>query len=114
MHEYGLCEGILAAVLNRAGDRTVSRVRIRAGAKQDVDQESMAQAFQVVALGTSAAGATVELVTVPAHLACHACGHSGPTCDPLAVCPQCRGEDVTVTGGDDLIIESIGYHGMAG
>lgn len=109
MHEYGLCQGILDAVLARAGDRRVSRVRIRAGVTHGVDAGSMEQAFHIVAGGTEAADAAVELVTVPARLSCRACGHIGPTYDVIALCPQCRGDDVEVSGGDELVLESIGY-----
>jgi Zn finger protein HypA/HybF involved in hydrogenase expression len=27
----------------------------------------------------------------------------------LAVCPRCAGENVTITGGDEMILESITY-----
>ena len=48
MHEYGLCEGIVDAVRKRAAGRPVAWVRIRAGARQGVDSESMNQAFHHV------------------------------------------------------------------
>ena len=49
-----------------------------------MDEESMAQAFTMMAEGTEAAGAAVELVTVPANLACPDCGFRGETTDLLA------------------------------
>jgi hydrogenase nickel incorporation protein HypA/HybF len=109
MHEVGLCEGILEAVLSRAGDRRVSRVRIRAGIRHGVDTGSMEQAFRLVADGTEAEAAVVEVVPVPATLSCRTCGQTAPTHDVIAVCPHCHGDDVDITGGDELILESIGY-----
>ena len=65
MHEYGLAEGVLATVRQRAGGRKVAGIRVRFGVRHAVDSESMEQAFGFVAEGTEAAGARVELVTVP-------------------------------------------------
>ena len=109
MHEYGLCEGIVDAVRKRSAGRPVAWVRVRAGARQGVDTESMNQAFHHVAAGTEAADATVDLVSVPVDLRCEACGAHAQTHDVLAVCPECGNGDVTLTGGDELTLESIGY-----
>ncbi|HKT04953.1 MAG TPA: hydrogenase maturation nickel metallochaperone HypA [Rugosimonospora sp.] len=109
MHEYGLAEGILDAVQARAGGRRVRRVRVRAGARHGVDSESMAQAWQLVAAGTEAADAALDLVPVPIRLHCRECGHEADTADLLAVCPQCTSADVALAGGDELTLESIGY-----
>jgi hydrogenase nickel incorporation protein HypA/HybF len=109
MHEFGLCEGVLAAVRQRAGGRKVAGVRVRFGVRHAVDSESLAQAFSVVAEGTEAAGAAVELVTVPALICCRDCGFGGETTDLLAVCPSCSGTDVELSGGDEMVLESITY-----
>jgi len=69
----------------------------------------MNQAFHHVAAGTEAADATVDLVAVPANLRCAACGAEAQTHDVLAVCPQCASDDVSMTGGEELTLESIGY-----
>jgi hydrogenase nickel incorporation protein HypA/HybF len=109
MHEYGLCEGVLDAVRQRAGGRKVAGIRVRFGVRHAVDEESLTQAFTFVAEGTEAAGAAVELVTVPARMACRDCGLAAETTDVLAVCPLCQGEDVEITGGDEITLESITY-----
>ncbi len=109
MHEYGIAEQVLASALARAGDRRISRIRMRAGVRQGIVEDSMEQAFHHVALGTPAEGAAIELVTLPAMLHCRGCGADSATYDVLAICPQCTHDDVTVTGGDELILESVGY-----
>lgn len=65
MHEFGYADGVLAAVRRRAAGRPVSRVRLRAGTRHRLDEESLAQAFRFVAHGTEAADAVLELVPVP-------------------------------------------------
>ena len=109
MHEYGLAEGVLATVRQRADGRKVAGIKVRFGVKHAVDEESLAQAFTFVADGTEAAGATVALVTVPATLTCRDCGMVAETADVLAACPRCAGEDVEITGGDEMTLESITY-----
>jgi hydrogenase nickel incorporation protein HypA/HybF len=109
MHEFGLCEGVLDAVRQRAGGRKVAGIRVRFGVRHAVDEESLAQAFGLVAEGTEAAGAAVELVTVPAAITCPDCGFSGETTDMLAACPRCAGTDVAISGGDEMVLESIRY-----
>jgi hydrogenase nickel incorporation protein HypA/HybF len=109
MHEYGLCEGVLATVRQRAAGRKVAGIRVRFGVRHAVDAESLAQAFSFVAEGTEAAGAAVDLVTVPATLSCRSCGYTADTTDVLAVCPRCASDDVEITGGDEMTLESISY-----
>src|SRR5215475_6194807 len=109
MHEYGLAEGVLATVRQRAAGRKVAGICVRFGVRHAVDEESMAQAFTFVAEGTEAAGAAVTLVTVPAALTCRDCGLTAQTADVLAVCPACAGENVDIAGGDEMTLESITY-----
>ena len=99
MHEFGLCEGVLDAVRQRAGGRRVTAVRVRFGVRHAVDEESLAQAFSMMAEGTEAAGTVV----------CPDCGFSGETADLLAVCPRCASTDARVSGGDEMVLESITY-----
>jgi hydrogenase nickel incorporation protein HypA/HybF len=109
MHEFGLCEGVLDAVRTRAAGRQVSGIRVRCGVKHAVDAESMTQAFGFLASGTEADGAAVEVVTVPAVVHCHDCGTTSETTDLLTACPRCGGSDVALSGGDELVLESISY-----
>jgi Zn finger protein HypA/HybF involved in hydrogenase expression len=48
-------------------------------------------------------------VTVPAQLTCRACGGEAPVADLLATCPACGDDDVRLAGGDELVLESLGY-----
>jgi hydrogenase nickel incorporation protein HypA/HybF len=64
MHEIGICEDVLDAVLRRADGRTVRRVRVRIGTDHHVSPDLFDQAFPLVAAGTEAADATVEVSVV--------------------------------------------------
>jgi Zn finger protein HypA/HybF involved in hydrogenase expression len=65
MHEFGLCEALLRAVEKRAAGRRVTGVRVRIGTAHAVEEPALAQSFAMVAMGGCAAGAELELVTVP-------------------------------------------------
>jgi hydrogenase nickel incorporation protein HypA/HybF len=109
MHEYGVCEGLLDAVRTRADGRKVAAIRVRFGVWHAVDAAALADAFESVAAGTEAADAAIDLVTVPAQIACRACGSSAESTDLLAVCPRCASTDVELTGGDEMTLESVTY-----
>ncbi|MEW9530521.1 hydrogenase maturation nickel metallochaperone HypA [Microbispora sp. NPDC049125] len=107
MHEFGIAEAVLDAVERRAKGRPVRRVRVRAGALLRIATPAMDQAFAVVAEGTTAEGATLDLVIEPARLTCRACGRTTMSADPLVLCPGCGGTEIDTEGGDRLVLESI-------
>lgn len=113
MHEFGLGAAIVEAVERRAAGRRVTAVRVRVGARHQVVGPAMDQAFALAADQTVAEGARIDVVVVPMTVACTGCGHQGHSDDPLAVCAACGGVDVEVSGGDELILESIGYEPAA-
>ena len=102
-----MCEGIIEAVERRAAGRRVTGVRVRVGARHRVVGPSLDQAFELVAAGTVAEGAAVDLVVVPVTLGCRDCGHQAESQEPLAACPACGGTDLEMDGGDELVLESI-------
>jgi D-sedoheptulose 7-phosphate isomerase len=109
MHEFGLCEGVLDAVRKHAAGRQVAAIRVRCGVRHAVDAASMALAFSVVAAGTEAAAATVEVVTVPATITCRECGATSESTDLIPVCGRCESVNVKLDGGDELVLESVRY-----
>ncbi|GAA2710839.1 hydrogenase/urease maturation nickel metallochaperone HypA [Micromonospora olivasterospora] len=112
MHETGLSEAIVAAAVRRAAGRRVTGLRVRIGGHA-IDPAVVTQGIQVAAAGTVAADTAVDLVLEPMTVRCHDCGHDAPVTDHLAMvaCPECGGVDVDVTGGDDVVLESITVDG---
>lgn len=107
MHEIGLCEPVLAAVQRQAAGRRVAGVRVRVGARHAVVPDAFAQAFAMVADGTVADGAAVDLVVTPAVADCHSCGQRAESADPLAACAGCGAVGLEISGGDELVLEYI-------
>lgn len=114
MHELGLCEAVVAAVVRRAGSRRVARVRVRVGRLHHVHPEAFAQSFAVAASGTVAEGAAADLVVLPVRWRCRACGAAGAGDDRPLACARCGALEPELTGGDELVLESVEYHREVG
>ena len=113
MHEFGLCESILDAVEQRAGGRPVTRVTVRCGVLNRVDGPTMQQVFTLVAEGSVAEAAALDLVVVPVRLSCNGCGQAGEVDDMVAQCPTCESLDVALSGGDELRLVSVAIRNSA-
>lgn len=85
----------------------MAEVRIRIGVMHRADKPSMDQAFSLVTSGTVAQDAALDLIVIPVRVACRACGHVAESTDPLAVCARCGSTDLVLSGGDELMLESI-------
>lgn len=107
MHEFGLCEDVVAAVERRAAGREVVAFTVRIGAMHRVSTDAFDSAFEQVRAGTVAAGAAPEVIVVPATMRCNDCGARSETLDPLHVCASCGSPDIALTGGDELVLESV-------
>jgi hydrogenase nickel incorporation protein HypA/HybF len=107
MHEVGMCESLLDAVERRADGRRVLGVKVRIGALHRVVEPSLDQAFELVAAGTVAEGAAVDLVVIPVQATCRSCGAVQECEDVPVSCPTCGGVELELTGGDDFTLESI-------
>jgi hydrogenase nickel incorporation protein HypA/HybF len=107
MHELGMCEGILDTALRRAAGRPVTRVRVRVGVLHRAVGPAMEQAFELVAAGTEAEGAELDLVVLPVRVACRACGAEREADELLIACPACGSGELDLAGGDELLLESI-------
>lgn len=109
-----MCQGLLAAVESRAEGRPVDAVGVRAGSLLRVEQDHFSEAFSMVAAGTVAADAQVELEIVPLEATCRDCGSGFTTDDPLPACPGCGSVALDRQGGDELTLVWLRYHGREG
>lgn len=109
MHEFGICESVLAAVERRAEGRPVAAVGVRAGTMLRIVPEAFEQAFSFVATGSVAEGATTELDVTPVVGDCRRCGAAISSHDPVPVCPTCGSADLERTAGDELVLTWVRY-----
>lgn len=113
MHELGLCEAIVGAVEKRAGEREVARVRVQVGRLHHVHPDAFEQSFMMAAAGGVASEARAELVLLPVRARCGSCATEIEADEIPLACPTCGGVDMELTGGDELLLESIEYRGAA-
>jgi hydrogenase nickel incorporation protein HypA/HybF len=97
----------------------VTAVRVRVGALRQAVPESIRFHFEIVARGTLCEGARLEQRRVSAVLRCPTCRNewdpepqAAETAEhlipvPRFRCPSCRGGEVEVVAGDELVVESI-------
>jgi hydrogenase nickel incorporation protein HypA/HybF len=105
-----LCESVLQIVEQqaRAGDcARVLAVRLEIGALACVEPEAMRFNFEVIARGTVAEGAALEISRVPARAWCSGCSREVPVERMFAPCPECGAELWGATGGDEMRVKEL-------
>ncbi len=102
-----MCESIVAVAEEHAMGRRVTGLTVRVGVLQRVWKPAFDQCFEIAAAGTVAEGATVDLVVVPVHITCRACHHASDPDELPVVCKACGSTELDVSGGDELMLESL-------
>ncbi|PPD44041.1 MAG: hydrogenase maturation nickel metallochaperone HypA [Methylocystis sp.] len=110
MHEMALTESIVEIACDEARKQGASRIRVvrlRIGAMAHVAPEALRFCFDAVARGTPAEGATLDILRRKGEGLCADCGKSVPLEERFAACPECGGQHVQMTSGDELRIEEL-------
>jgi hydrogenase nickel incorporation protein HypA/HybF len=103
MPEVDICEAILRTVEHWAGGKQVSAIRLRIGMLHEVSAASLRAAFSLVAAGTVADQARLEIVLVPAQRTCQQCRQ---LVRDGSRCGYCGSTEIGIDG-DDIVVESI-------
>jgi hydrogenase nickel incorporation protein HypA/HybF len=106
VHELAITQAVVDAVLERLPGRAITCVRLDIGALSGVVPDSVRFCFDLVAEGTSLAGARLEITHCAGRCVCHACGAEFEPDDLIALCP-CGSADVAVISGQQLQIASV-------
>jgi hydrogenase nickel incorporation protein HypA/HybF len=111
MHELGIMQSALAAVLDQARTHQAARVNrivLRIGRLAGVDAEALAFAFEVVAKDTPAAGATLAIDPVPARARCAHCAEDFEVESGwIFTCPRCARLSGDLVQGRELELSRI-------
>jgi hydrogenase nickel incorporation protein HypA/HybF len=103
MHELSITQSVVDAVCERAAGRRVRSVRVEVGALTAVVPEAMEFCFDLVAAGTAAEGARLDIERRAAAAHCNSCGTEFALPDAILLC-GCGSADVAVTAGRELRI----------
>lgn len=94
MHEAGIMESALEAACGRAraeGASRIHRIGLRVGTLSGVEPDALRFAFESLSPGTAAAGARLEIDTVPARCRCPDCELEFEVDSGfIFTCPKCR------------------------
>ena len=107
MHELSIADAIVRIALAHAGDSRLESVEVKVGHLRQVVPEALAFAFTLVAEGTLAEGAELQLEAVPPAGTCRGCGAETELEEFPAHCGACGGFDVDVTAGEELLVDAL-------
>jgi hydrogenase nickel incorporation protein HypA/HybF len=105
MHEIGIANSILEAVLDEATRRAAARVHrigVRIGVLAGVDADALRFCFEALTRDTDLAALELEIELCPRIHHCPACGAEFAVVDYEFRCPQCEEEKTQFVSGDQL------------
>ncbi len=106
MHEFAITRSLLQQIeieRKKLGATVVKQVNLLVGEKSAVVPECVQFYFDQLKTGTPAASAKLTFRRVPLRIRCRKCGKEFATVEEMCDC-NAGGE---ITGGDELLIESI-------
>lgn len=106
MHELGIAMEVVDTVTRRASPARVRRVVLEVGALTAVLPDSLRFCFDLATAGTTAEGATLEIVERPGRARCRACGAEVELLRPFGRC-DCGETDLDWLSGDELKISEM-------
>jgi hydrogenase nickel incorporation protein HypA/HybF len=106
MHELGISRNIVAIVGEAAKGRRVRRITLEIGKLSGVMRDAIEFSFDVVAQGTPAAGAVLEIREIDGRARCAECGAEFALPDFLAAC-ICGSRRLAYLAGEELNIKSV-------
>ncbi|MEU6643955.1 hydrogenase maturation nickel metallochaperone HypA [Saccharomonospora sp. NPDC046836] len=106
MHELAITQSIVDAVTERFDDTTVSSVRLEIGRLSGVVADAVRFCFDLVAEGTTVAGARLDIDEPMGRARCGDCGSEFELDYPILLC-RCGSASVEVLAGNELRILSV-------
>ena len=109
MHELSIAQSLLESALAAAAEhraRRIAVVRVRIGGLRQIVEDSLRQAFALLAEGSIAERAGLEIDAVPTVWRCRICGAARAVETAEERCP-CGSSDRAFEGNDDLLLTSL-------
>lgn len=117
MHEVAAMRGVVSAVLARMREEhatEVSRVKLILGVSGHLTEDAARQHFAVLAEGTPAEHAELDIEWQPATYQCFECLHQFSSIEPpdAVVCPMCGGLALEIAHSDECYAAEIDLDGV--
>jgi len=110
MHEMTAAFGLLKILEDKArehGIARISRVRLKIGRLRGLEARQLAAAFESLAEGSLAEGASLDIDETAAQARCRGCGTTWTLAGYWFECPTCGAADAEILDGRELFIESF-------
>lgn len=110
MHEMSLAEGVRAIVEDAARSQGLTRITavvLEIGELANVEIDALRFCFDAVMQNTVAAGARLEIASVPGRGWCMQCADTVPVARLYDPCPRCGSYQVQATGGTEMRVKEI-------
>lgn len=110
MHELSLCRALLRQTLEVAEQhraQAVNVVHLQIGPLAGVEPELLKTAFTLAAAGTIAESAELKLMKTHVQIYCPGCKKEFRGAANQLCCPGCGSCSTQLTGGDELILQSV-------
>jgi hydrogenase nickel incorporation protein HypA/HybF len=110
MHELSLLQEMLEIAVRSAqgqGAKAIHRIRLQVGEMSGVVPEALSFAFPLAAQGTMAAGALLELESIPVVAFCLQCDREFQPSDVIYLCPNCGRPSGDIRSGGELTLHSM-------
>jgi hydrogenase nickel incorporation protein HypA/HybF len=117
VHEAAIADELLQVIEAQArahGLTRVERIELRVGAMRMIVPELLKAAFEVMAEGTLAAGAVMEIEHVPLVARCAPCARDVVVEDHVFLCPTCGSALREIVSGKELDLMHLSGEGGAG
>jgi hydrogenase nickel incorporation protein HypA/HybF len=110
MHELSITRSMLDLVLRQAeeaGADKVEKINLVLGEMTGVVGRCVQFYFDFLSRGTPAEGAELNFKEIPTTARCHNCGQEFELGEFDWTCPHCQSNNIEITGGKELYVESI-------
>ena len=107
MHELSIAESVVQVASRHAEGRRVTKVYLKVGHLRQVVPSALAFSFELVAEGTPAEGAELEIQEVPATGQCRDCETESRLPGFPLQCRSCGSCDLRIVEGEELLVESL-------
>lgn len=110
MHEMGIARDILDIAITAAQKEEaarITRINVIAGELRGVIPLQLCFCFGILAEGTIAGGAQLNIESTKPQGKCRDCDHVFPINNFAYICPHCQSLNIQVQGGTELYIRDI-------
>jgi len=110
MHEMAIAQGVLEIALENAARhdaKKITQIKLLIGAMTEVEPDSLKFCFSALAEGTLAAGAELEIATIPLVGRCRDCSREFDVEGFRFLCPDCGSAGVEILSGRELRVEHL-------